>query len=155
MTTPPLLNLDSLHVLIECLEQTPRLSKPALKALRDKDRARQSGIFIRMMETGETYGQASGENAFLSLPEPDFLAHLRSIDNNLDEQVAIVSRDFSQYLEVGAIPAPHYPWRIAIILRRAKLPEVERRFLAAWCRHFGRVSTGLYSKLAERRKKLG
>jgi hypothetical protein len=50
---------------------------------------------------------------------------MKVIDNNLGEQIAIVAEAFSTYLATGEVPAPHYPWRIAVILRRAKMPEAE------------------------------
>ena len=53
---------------------------------------------------------------------------MKVIDNNLGEQIAIVAEAFSTYLATGEVPAPYYPWRIAVILRRAKMPEAKRGF---------------------------
>ncbi|MCP8896372.1 HIRAN domain-containing protein [Shinella daejeonensis] len=108
----------------------------------------------RMMETGETYGQASGAPAFLNQPEGDFRAHLQSIDNDLSAQLDIVDKACRSYFETGEVPAPYYPWRIAVILSKAKMRDREREFLAAWCRHFAEGRGKRYGELVERANKL-
>jgi hypothetical protein len=143
-------DFDALRVLIDCMEQTPPLTLSAVDALRDKQRE----IFDQMIETEETWNQASSGPSFLSLDEQAFGTHMRAIDNDLGEQVAVVSQSFANYLEIGEIPAPYYPWRIAVILRRAKKPEMERRFLAAWCLHFPCGVGQRYVDLVERYQKL-
>jgi hypothetical protein len=132
------------------MEQTPPLAQTEVEALRKKQRK----IIGRMIETAETWNQASSGPSFLSLDEQSFRSHLRMIDNNLGEQVAVVSQSFARYLDMGVIPAPYYSWRIAVILRRARIPEVEKRFLAAWCRHFPEGNGRRYALLTERHRKL-
>ena len=90
----------------------------------------------------------------MSLDEEAFRDHMKSIDNNLGEQAAIVAEAFSKYLATGEIPAPYYPWRIAVITRRAKRPELEKRFLAAWCRHFPSGNGARYAQLVDRYRRL-
>ncbi|MDH2384276.1 hypothetical protein [Bradyrhizobium sp. CER78] len=123
---------DALLVLIECMEQTPPLSRQEIADLS----ANQHAVVERMVATGETWNQASSGPAFLSLDEGEFRNHLKGFDNDLGEQTAIVAESIARYLKVGEVPAPYYPWRIAIILRHEKRPELEKRFLAAWCQHF-------------------
>jgi hypothetical protein len=140
---------DALCVLIDCMERNPTLTSAALEDLRSKQRE----IIKRMIETGESWNQASGGPSFLSFGEQDFRAHIRAIDNDLGEQVAIVSQAFANYLETGEAPAPYYPWRIAVILRRVQRPETEKRFLAAWCVHFPTGIGQRYDDLVERYQK--
>jgi len=143
-------DFDALNTLIDCMEQTPPLTPAAVAALSEKQRK----IVERMVETGETWNQASSGPSFLSLGEAEFRAHMGAIDNELGEQVAIVSQFFTAYLNNGEIPPPYYPWRIAVILRRIKEPEIEKRFLAAWCLHFPHAVGGRYTGLIERYQKL-
>jgi hypothetical protein len=143
-------DFDALRVLIDCMEQMPPLTPAEVNGLHENHHE----IFHRMIETGETWNQASSGPTFLSLNDEAFRDHMRKIDNDLGEQTAIVSQSFAKYLESGEIPAPYYPWRIAVILRRAQEPELERRFLAAWCRHFPMGNGQRYAQLIERYQKL-
>nr|WP_211391537.1 hypothetical protein [Bradyrhizobium diazoefficiens] len=103
-----------------------------------------------MLATGEIWNKASSGSGFLSLDEGDFRKHLKAIDNDLEEQTAIVAESFARCLKVGEVPAPYYPWRIAIILRREKKLGLEKRFLTAWCQHFCGGSGARYVQLADR-----
>lgn len=109
----------------------------------------------KMLETGESYGQASGAPAFLNQPEADFRAHLQSIDNDLLAQVDIVNKACRSYFETGEVPAPYYPWRISVILGKLKLRDKEREFLRGWCRHFSAGNGRRYVDLVKRAEKLG
>jgi hypothetical protein len=148
--TPTAGDLDALRVLIECMEQTSPLTQIEIEVLHKKQ-----GVIIRqMLETGETWNQASSGPSFLSLDEQSFRSHLGRIDNNLGQHVAVVSQSFARYLGIGTVPAPYYPWRIAVILRRARTIEVEKRFLAAWCRHFPEGNGRRYAQLTDRLRRL-
>ncbi|GLK84438.1 hypothetical protein [Ancylobacter defluvii] len=92
------------------------------------------------------------------LKKPDALEMLHSIENYLSAQISIVEKSFSRYVVTGDLPAPHYPFRICVILRKSKESDLEMSFLAAWCRHFGwigRDSGARYADLVSRAKKLG
>ncbi len=141
---------DALLVLIECMEQTPPLSREEIVELS----ANQNVVVERMLATGESWNQASARPGFLSLDEAEFKNHLSAIDNDLGEQTAIVAGAFARYLKMGDVPAPYYPWRIAIILRRDKKLELEKRFLAAWCQHFSGGLGARYGQLVDRFRKL-
>jgi hypothetical protein len=144
------LDYDALFVLIECMEQTPPLSREEIANLS----ANQHAVVERMLATGETWNQASSGPAFLSLNEGEFRNYLKAIDNDLGEQTAIVASAFARYLKMGEVPAPYYRWRIAIILRREKKLELEKRFLAAWCQHFSDGIGARYGQLVDRFRKL-
>jgi hypothetical protein len=132
------------------MEQTPPLSAAEVAVLAKK----QNTFFVRMLETGETWNQASSRLAFLFLHEDAFRDHMKAIENNLGEHAGIVAEAFSTYLATGEVPAPYYPWRIAVILRRAKMPEAEKRFLAAWCQHFPSGNGVRYAQLVDRNRKM-
>ncbi|MGY4199047.1 hypothetical protein [Bradyrhizobium sp. USDA 4520] len=141
---------DALRVLIDCMEKTPPLSHEELVGLSANQRA----VIARMRASGESWNQASSGPPFLSLSEGEFRHHLKAIDNNLGEQTAIIADAFSKYLKMGEVPAPHYPWRIAIILRREKRLDLEKQFLAAWCGHFSGGNGVRYAQLVDRLRKL-
>lgn len=144
--------LESLARLVALLSETPPIPR------RDLERMwRDSGnrTVSRMLETGETFGQASGAPAFYNLPEDQFRSHLRSIDNDLAAQVDIVEGACRTYFKTGEVPAPYFAWRIAIILSKGSQAVHERAFLTAWCIHFGQTSGNRYEALADRARKRG
>lgn len=95
------------------------------------------------------------ELTILSQPEDGFRSELDAIKDDIRKQVAVVDEAFDLWFETGAIVPPHYAWRIAVILSKAKRVDEERAFLAAWCRHFGDRIGGRFSSLAERAQKRG
>jgi hypothetical protein len=143
------IDYDALLVLVECMEQTPPLSREIADLS-----ANQHAVVELTLATGEAWNQAPSGPAFLSLDEGEFRNHLKAIDNDLGEQTAIVAESFARYLKMGEVPAPYYPWRIAIILRRERRPELEKRFLAAWCQHFPDGYGARYGQLVDRFRKL-
>lgn len=71
--------------------------------------------------------------------------------DNLELHSLQISEAFELYLETGEVPAPHSAWRIAVILRKMKEPELEKEFLANWVKHFGeRGGSATYDKLMDR-----
>ena len=100
---------------------------------------------------------APEENPYAFFNQDGFAAgeYLKSIANDLPAQVKIVRETFAYWLKTGDIVPPHYPNRIAIILRKSKQADLERRFLAAWCRHFPEGNGVGYEGLIERAKKCG
>jgi hypothetical protein len=141
-------DLDALAVLIDCMEITPLLSDRAIARL---NRAHIRKAVPTMLGEGKTFGEASG-GALSFLSRPDAQDYVRSIDDDLGENVAIVSASFCEFLETGQVPAPFYAWRICVILRKAKALKIELRFLDAWARHFSSRGIGQrYEMLANRR----
>ncbi|MDF2096396.1 hypothetical protein [Aquibaculum arenosum] len=109
----------------------------------------------KMLDEGITYGQASGAPEFLNQDEESFRIFMKQADQDLGWQCDTVTDSFNRYLETGEIPAPHYPMRIAILLRKAKDFDREKRFLEVWCKHFPSGNGATYTRLVERAKKSG
>jgi hypothetical protein len=153
-----MVDTQSLLALIDRMMAEPIMSAQRAAELWEANRLHRLAAVERMLDTGETYGVASGGPAFLNQPEDPFFKHLRSIDNDLAEHVKIVSDAFTVYQKTSEPPAPHYSMRIAIILSKAKMKDLEKAFLTAWCRHFGKIErrAGVtYDELAKRGAKLG
>lgn len=150
-------SIDKLNNLIDRMKSSPAYTQEELELLWEKDRKRQQEIIEKMFDDGVSWGVASGGHEFLNQPEDKFYAHLKKIDNNLEEQVNIVYKDFENYLKTGETPAPYYAWRIAIILSKQKMKDKELAFLDAWCQHFSSVKTpgSRYKKLIDRAVKKG
>ena len=70
-------------------------------------------------------------------------------------QCDTVAAGFERFQKTGEVPAPHYPMRIAILLRKARDFDRERQFLQVWCRHFPSGNGVTYGKLVERARKTG
>lgn len=127
----------------------------------EQERARRQRTFTapateRMLDEGVTYGQASGAPDFLNQDEASFKAFLKSADQDLAWQCQTVADSFRRYCETGEVPAPYYPMRVAVLLRKAKDLDREKQFLAAWCRHFPTGNGGArYAALVERAQKAG
>ena len=131
-------------------------TKPLSQRKRDRlSRRHHRRTVRRMFDEGVTYNQASGGPDFLNQPdEKTFRAVIRNTDQDLSWQCDTVSEAFERYLKTGEIPAPYYPMRIAILLRKAKEAEREHDFLGAWCRHFQTGPGAKYAQLVERKAKV-
>lgn len=110
---------------------------------------------LRMLNGGMTFGQASGAPDFLNQDEESFRVFVKEADQNLFWQCDTVAEAFKRYLEIGETPAPHYPIRITVLLRKEKDFDREKQFLAAWCKHFSSDKGTGYAALVERAKKVG
>lgn len=149
-------NLTSLLVLIDCMERTPRLTDDEVKALYEPYSRR---IFDEMLDTGESLGEVRG-GTLRFLSRADDRSEIIARDQDFDWQLGVVSGCFSEFLQTGDIPPPHYAMRVAVLLRKSKLPDLERRFLEAWEKHFGGRGIGatyvaLSKRLAKMIKKTG
>jgi hypothetical protein len=143
-------DVKALCALIRRMAEADILSEQALALLR---KAHFAKIAARMVVSAGTYGRAHwwARNA-----APGFGIILsRNIDNDLEAQIKIVSEAFDLYLKAGEVPAPYYPYRIAVIARKAELREEEQAFLAAWCRHFSNRVGGTYERPIDRTKRRG
>lgn len=112
-------------------------------------------VTARMIAEGVSYGQASGGPEFLNQDEASFREFIKDTDQDLAWQCETVTTAFEHYGRSGEMPAPHFPMRIAVLLRKAKDFDRERVFLAAWCRHFPSGCGVTYGKLADRAKEVG
>lgn len=125
-------------------EKRERLSRRSMNAATQK-----------MLDQGLTYGEASGAPDFLNQDEASFRAFMKEADQDLSWQCDTVIDAFQRYLATGEVPAPHYPMRIAVLLRKARDFAREKHFLAAWCQHFPSGNGTTYAKIVERAKKCG
>jgi len=112
-------------------------------------------VRAKMRDGTLSYGAASGTMEFLNKDEDTLRAFMKQADQDLAWQCSTVADAFRGYLENGEIPAPHYPMRIAILLRKIKDLDRERKFLAVWCKHFPTGNGATYAALVERAKKVG
>lgn len=132
------------------IERMKTAMVPSASELKSRARRHREVVAKRMIDTGESYGQASG-GALAFLNADNAIEQIKSIDNDLQSQVRIVVDSFEEYLERDEIPAPYYPWRVCIILRKMRQHEIERAFLSAWCIHFAKYRGGArYQKLVDR-----
>lgn len=143
-------HIEALNELILFLEAQPVLPDSIAKA---KNEAFMRGMFARMEGSGSSFGDATGILPHLN--RPDAKEYLRSIDSDLLEQVRITQKCVKAWIEHGEHPPPYYPWRITVILRKIKNLEAERRFLAAYCKHFYNTLGSRNAKIAERAVKVG
>ncbi|MBH5371419.1 hypothetical protein [Bradyrhizobium glycinis] len=133
------------------METTPTLSNEDVEHLYS---AHVLEVVPAMLEDGKSYGEANG-GTMSFLNRPDARDYIKSIQEDLGANVAIVSGAFAEYLNNGEPPAPFYAWRICVILAKARMRQLELRFLNAWVRHFEGCGVGQrYKMLVQRRIKL-
>lgn len=140
----------ALEELIDYLEAQPVLPRDVAAS---KNKKFMQGVFSGMFETGASFGEASGTLPHLN--RPDAQEYIKSIANDLLEQAKITRASSEAWFAHGEYPAPGYPWRITVILRKAKAFDLERRFLAAYCKHFFNTLGAKDAKIAERAIKVG
>lgn len=109
----------------------------------------------RMLDKQQTYGEASDAPDFLNQDEASFRKFMKTADQDLQWQCETVAASFRKYRLSGEVPAPHYPMRVAILLSKEKDFDRERKFLAAWCKHFPAGNGATYAALVKRAEKTG
>jgi hypothetical protein len=142
----------SVERLIALLNSRPKLS---VEEVERRYKAYFEKAFARMTSSGVTYGEATGApgTAVTTTDETEFRKRLREIDDDLAEQVRIVTEGVSHYFENGEYPAPYYAWRIAVILRKTKEYELEREFLEAFSAKFADGRGKRYIDIGQRVEK--
>jgi hypothetical protein len=145
-------DINAVRAIIDRLNSRPALG--AEEAQR-RHRAYFERHFDTMLATGKTYGEVTGApgTAVKTTDEKEFRAHLASIDNDPAEQARIVAEGIEHYFENGERPAPHYAWRLAIILRREKCYGLEADFLEAYSTKFPGTIGGRFKDIADRAPK--
>lgn len=128
-----MLNIGKLDELIERLNATPLLDENIAKSLY---RAHLAKSATRMMETGESFGTASSGLSILNQPEESFKSELKRKNDDLESQLDIFNEALDIWFTHGEPHPPYYPWRIAVILSKAKRKDKEEEFLRAYSRHF-------------------
>ena len=139
--------------LIQKFNDAPVLSRIERERLYGEFRYK---ISERMLE-GQSYRKASEIPDYFNQDEDSFRKQMKDVSQELQWQCKTVSEAFDAYQTRGILPAPYYPMRIAILLRKAKDHDRERIFLAAHCRHFPSENTGkyaAYTKLVKRAEKI-
>ena len=143
---------EALEELILRLENTEPLSREDAKKLNEPFMEK---AIKRMIDEGLKLGEASNNHEMYNQSTQDFKAHLKNTDNDLMEQISIFNFGLDRWFEYGETHPPYFPWRIAVILSKRKEFEKEKRFLAAYCRHF-KFSVGTTDrKITERAFKKG
>lgn len=127
------MNIQKVDGLIARLNETEPLSPQKRDQLYD---AFYRKIFDRAVNTGKTWGEVSGAPAFYRLDDASRREFMKVKNQDLEWQCDTVDFFFSHHRKTGDIVPPHFPKRIAILLRKAKERDREKAFLEAWCRHF-------------------
>ena len=143
----------AIDTLIKRLETAPHVDHMALyEQAREQ---RRLGI-ERILDEGLTWGEAMGAHRILNQPQSSFEIELRAIKDDLSAQIEIFEHDLHKWFTQGEFPPPHYPMRIAIILRKQKQHDREKRFLAAYLMNF-RTKRGCATdeKIVDRARKMG
>jgi hypothetical protein len=110
---------------------------------------------LSMLEEGGSWGQAMDFPENYQKTEEEFFSDLKSINENLLEQVRAFSHFVSAWFSKGSHPPPYYADRITTILRKAKRFDLEKGFLAAYFKHFwSPMGSAKDQKLGERAKKI-
>lgn len=119
------------------------------------NRAFRLAAAAKRMNEGLAFGHASGAPDFLNQDEASFHRFMKQADQDLSWQCDTVTDAFEPFWQSGDIPAPHYPMRITILLRKAKDFDREKAFLIAWCMHFSFSNGVTYDKLVQRAHEIG
>lgn len=147
-------DLAALEALVQQLRSTPLLEPAEAERRRTAFYRRAAS---RMVSQGVSSGVATGAPDHLVQGEDHFRAEMARMDNLLGEQVRIFQKGLDQWFAHGETFAPYYPFRIAVILRKARRGDLERAFLEAYVEHFAdiRPAGSRYAQIIDRAAKLG
>lgn len=145
--------LTGINNMLKRLIEAPNMTADKLERLRH-DRSLKRAI--ETMERGGTYGEAMGYPSMYRQPEDTFRNELQSKKDDIQDLLKLLNEFLDLWFEKGEYPPPYYATRLAILLRKNKVKELEAAFLAAYCRHFNAAEKGAANvKLLERARKLG
>ena len=151
--TIPSSHIDALLDVINHLKHTTPLTADEKMKLHEVANTK---TLYGVLNKGLSWGEASGDTSIYQKPQDEFFADLKSINDNLYEQVKFFSGFVEAWFTKGSRPPPYYTDRIAIILRKAKLFELEKEFLKAYFKHFwSERGSAKDRKLGERAVKVG
>jgi len=128
-----MLDIEKLDKLIARLNSTG-LVDPAYAKTRY--RAHVEKATSKMLRSGQSFGVESGGLAILNQSESKFKADIKAKNDDLAAQIDIFNEALDLWFEHGEPHPPYYPWRIAVILSKAKRKDKEEAFLRAYSRHF-------------------
>ena len=147
--------MRSLEELIFLMQSRERVSSEEIELMRKNRRP----DFLRdtkeqiEQKLSNIRGEANSME-FLTGPFDEVRNFISSQNNNIDFQIETTKNCFLEYFRIGLTPPPYYPFRIAVILRKANLVAVEQRFLEAWVSHFPDDIGGSFTSLLERLEKI-
>jgi len=146
--------IERIDALIGVLEEAPPVDYVALHKSTEEQRLSE---IRKMFSEGLTFGEVTNAPPILNQPEEEFRVALRSIDNDIIEQIKIIEHCLPRWFFMGQFPPPYYAGRIAVILRKAKEYGRERKFLRAYLVNFrSRLGKGRADEwLIERAEKMG
>jgi len=133
--------------LVRRLDDTHPLSPHQLELIRDRNRL----DFSRSYTPQELEAFRSQRSPTpITRPIPD------GARDDLEWQLYVFDLVFTDYLRLASPIPPNIPWRITVILRRAKRSDLEAMFLASYFRHFWSPrGSAKDTKLGERALKIG
>jgi hypothetical protein len=139
----PALTLDERDVqavvaLTALLRDAPRLSDDEVQARNLAARERRTADFIEKGSAPPLGMQGMPEFASMG---PDVHGFMRDVADNLRWHLDYTARGVAAFFTEGWQPAPHYPRRVAIILRKAKRWDLEADFCEAYAEHFYDAAT--------------
>lgn len=126
--------LERVVLLTAALRTLSRLSDDEAEHRRQVFRARYRVPIGADAATWRPPHSDSGVNYDLNLGE--FQESMRAIDNDLAQQVHIAASNVAHFLASGISAPPHFPKRIAVILRKARQYGLEVSFLTEYVRLF-------------------
>lgn len=146
---------ELLETLIDRLSDTPVMTAAEEAALDAKRREKMTDWIGLMLDEGQAYAQASGNLPIYNQPEEGFRSEIRATDNDLRTQIDRFNFGLDRWFEMGESHPPYWPWRIVVILSKRKDLDREKRFLAAYCRHFWKRKGRRDEMILERAEKKG
>lgn len=119
-------DLHAVQRLIVRLHETAPLTVEGREAVR--------GRHIAALRAGTA--KPSILSLFRYLSPEDAQTYIQQSKNSLLDQVAITDEALDRWFSLAETAPPFYPWRIAVLLRRAGEAEMEKAFLAGYLRQF-------------------
>ena len=143
---------EAVDNLIRLFNEAPELNECERK---QRSSAFRRDALDRIMDDGASLREAMEVPPMYDRDRRSFQRLIKHTDHDLEWQCETVSIAFSKYLKSGEIPAPYFPMRIAVLLRKAGERGRERAFLDVWCRHFRTKGVGRrFRDLEERTRKI-
>lgn len=124
---------ESVDSLVTFISRTDTISEAEIEKRRKRSFRE---AFSRLSDGSMNYGEASGFPVKFLSDEKEHREFMKIKDQDLLWQCEITRSLFERHLEMGEMPAPHYPRRICVLLRKAHDFDGEEAFLGAWRKHF-------------------
>lgn len=143
------IDIHRLKRLIEKMNSSHRLSEYQKKMKKDARSLDYSREYTQE-ELDERAARFRASATDIRLKEPE------KSDHHMGWQISMMDAMLDDYLNFDYPLAPHYPWRITVILRKGKRLDIERDFIEAYFRLFWTPrGSSTDTKLGERAIKIG